>query len=497
MELEKIGKPSEFWYYFGEISKIPRCSGNEDKVRDYIKTEAEKMGFETRVDNARNLLVRISPNSDKKAIVTQSHLDMVCEQNTGVNHDFSTDPLKLKLIKIDEKEFLTAEGTTLGADNGVGIAFQLALMKSIFQGKEDFKDHPIDLLFTVDEESGMSGAFQLDKSMINGDYLINLDGFEDSCVIIGNVGGSPTMISIKPNLLDLKDKVSELQAIKIEISGLVGGHSALDIDKGRFNAIKLMGRLLHELSEKLTFHLISIEGGDKMNAIPRECSSLLCINKVNYSAVERLIEKLEKKYKVESTGIDERINIEINKISDEITKVISQEDQEKIINFICEVINGPIFYHPDFDNLVHTSTNFSSISTKSRNIKLNFMQRSFDIKENEKISMEIKNLLTNLNLKFKHTFIEGYGAWIPDRSSRLFQIAKKTYKALFNEEINTLAIHATLENGIFRGHYPNLQMITYGPNGYDAHSPDERLEVKSVEKSCKFLIQLLKDLIKT
>ncbi len=493
-EIEKVGKPKEFWFYFGEISKIPRCSGNEERVRTYVKNEAQSMGYKTKIDKVGNLLVSINPNSSKRPIILQSHLDMVCTKNDGVIHDFTKDPIKLKLIKIDGKEYLTAEGTTMGADNGVGIAFQLFLMKLISEGREYFNDTPIDLLFTVDEEGSMFGAFQIDKTMVNGDYLINLDGFNESSVIIGNVGGSPINISMKIKPFEMGEQKVNFKSIKISITGLVGGHSALDIDKGRYNAIKLMGKLLRTLQEKKAIYLISIDGGDKMNAIPRESISRLFVEEEDYLEIKQIMQEQLELYKRESKGIESNLCIDIEDIAEDNLKPISKVDQQKLISFLCEVVNGPISLHPDFENLVYSSSNFSSINTKSNTIKMLFMPRSFEIGENEKVSMKMKQLLDTLKVKCSLNFYAGYGAWIPDMDSELLKITKETYKKLYNEEIKVNAIHATLETGIFRKIFPELQMISYGPNGYDAHSPDERLEIQSIEKACEFLIQLIKNL---
>ncbi|MHA1805705.1 MAG: beta-Ala-His dipeptidase [Promethearchaeota archaeon] len=494
-KIESLGQPQDFWYYFQEISKIPRCSGHEEKIRAYIQKEADKFGYASKVDKIGNLLVRIKGHSMKKPIILQSHLDMVCEKIKGSTHDFSKDPLKLKIVKIDGREWVKAENTTLGADNGVGVAFQLALMKLVKEGKLEFNNCPIDLLFTVDEENSMFGAFQLEKSMIEGDYLINLDGFEDYTIIVGNAGGSPTQVEIKINFDELNDEIEHYTSLKLHISGLIGGHSALDIDKGRLNAIILMGKLLKMLNTHFHYHLELIKGGDKMNSIPRECTCIIHVIKKEVKDLHKKINDFYQSIKKENPKIERNIKIHVEELNLETSlKAIFEEEKEKLIQFLNTVINGPVKYHPVVKNLIHTSTNLSSIITKNRSIKIMFMQRSFNLKENEKIALQIKELLERLNCKFKLNFYEGYGAWAPEFNSHIVNVAKKTYKHLFQEELNVTALHATLENGIFKQHYPQLQMITYGPTGLNAHSPEERLEIRSVEKSWKFLIGLITNL---
>ncbi|MHA1723440.1 MAG: beta-Ala-His dipeptidase [Promethearchaeota archaeon] len=493
--IEKLGNPQDFWYYFQEITKIPRCSGHEDKIRNFVQKEAEQFGFKTKIDKIGNSLVRIKGNSKKKPIILQSHLDMVCEKIKGSNHDFSKDPLKLKIVDIDGNKWLKAKNTTLGADNGVGIAFQLALMKQIKEGKINFNKCPLDLLFTVNEESSMFGAFQLEKSMIEGDFLINLDGFEDSTIIVGNVGGTPIQVDIRVEFNKLNNDLDDYISFKLQITGLIGGHSALDIDKGRLNAIILMGKLLNSLNHQFHYHLESIEGGDKMNSIPRECTCIIHVKKTEGNELNEKIHNFCQSIKEKFSEIEKNINISVEKLNlKDLLKSITEKEKEIIIQFLINVINGPVKYHHEMKNLLYSSTNLSSITTKNRSIKITFMARSFDLKENEKIALQIKELLKNLNSRFKLNFYEGYGAWAPEFDSHIVNVAKKTYKQLFKEELNVTALHATLENGIFKQHYPHLQMITYGPTGLNAHSPEERLEIRSVEKSWKFLIQLIKNL---
>ena len=496
LNLRDLGNPSEFWEYFEQISKIPRCSGKEEQIRNYVKSEAEKFEFETKIDKAGNLLVRITSKNDKNPIIIlQSHLDMVCEKNEKTIHDFSKDPLKLKIIEINGKKWLTADGTTLGADNGVGIAYQLAFMKKIHNGELEFGNIGLDLLFTVNEEDGLIGAFQIDKDLIKGNSLINLDGEREDIITIGCAGGILTNAKIKLDTIQINQEGDELEAMKIIITGLIGGHSGADIHRGRANAIKLIARILWKLNNNFCIYVNSINGGKRHNAIPRESNSIIYIRKKESTEIIDYINKLTTEMKLEFSSIENNLDISIQKLVDiDINKVLSKETQNKILNILYIMPNGPISMHPYIKNLVLTSTNLASILTKKHRMIVITSQRSFEVFSNLIISEKIMALfkLTDLNIKLKT--IGGYGGWKPDFSSNLLKISKETYKELFNEEVNAKAFHVGLEPGVFKIKFPEVEMISIGPNTIGPHSPDERLEIKSVEKLWKFLIKLLKNL---
>ncbi|MHA1486272.1 MAG: peptidase dimerization domain-containing protein, partial [Promethearchaeota archaeon] len=286
--LKDFGEPLEFWHFFYEITKIPRCSTYEDKIREYIKKEAEKLGFQTEVDTIKNIVVRIPSNRDSKSskigVVLQSHIDMVCEKNKDTQHDFLKDPLKLKTIEIENEKWLTAEGTTLGADNGVGIAYQLAIMKKIHDGSLDFDALDLDLLFTVDEERGLSGASQMDKNLISGKYLLNLDSEEDDRFTIGCAGGRvfKAEVNYKKELISNPN----LRAVKISISGLLGGHSGSDINKNRGNALKILTEVIWKINSKFDILINSLEGGNLTNAIPREAQVIFFVESSQWNELE-------------------------------------------------------------------------------------------------------------------------------------------------------------------------------------------------------------------
>ena len=493
--IRDLGNPSEFWEYFEQISKIPHCSGNEKLIREFIIHEANNFGFETKVDKVGNLVMKIPSKIgvDKPKIIIQCHLDMVCEKNEEIVHDFSKDPLKLKVIEVEANDWLTAEGTTLGADNGVGIAYLLTLMKKIHF--EELKFGPLEFLFTVDEEKGLVGVFQMDRDFVEGDYLINLDTAEDDRFIIGCCGGLNSYATINIEKFLLNQNRENFEPLRIFVSGLIGGHSGGDIHRGRANAIEILTHFLWKLNNKYKFHLVSINGGGKFNAIPREASAIIFVEKEVKEKLYTFMNDVLFDRQKEFSNIDPNINISIknlDKISD--NRVFSKVFQDKILQLLLLMPHGPISMHPEIRNLVFTSTNFATIKTHKNNIKILSHHRSFESSALKFISDKFSALfnLSNLNVKTSHA--GGYGGWSPDFNSKILKVAKDTYKDLFNEKAKVLAVHAGLECGILKERYPEIDMISLGPKVIDAHSPDEKLKVISVEKIWNLILKLLNNI---
>ena len=496
LKLRDLGNPPEFWEYFEQISKIPHCSGYEERIRNYIKNEAEKFKFETKTDKVGNLLVIIPPKSNiESTVILQSHLDMVCEKNENTRHDFSKDSLKLKVIEKGSNKWVTADGTTLGADNSTGISSQLALMKKIYNGELDFNHLGLDLLFTLDEEIGMTGAYQIDDEMVNGNQLINLDGIQDEVITIGSVGMIHSSFEIKLERTNIKKEENELEVVKIIITGLLGGHSGGDINRGRANAIKLIARILRKLNHKYSIYINSINGGKADNAIPREANSILYVKKKEVSEINNCINTLLTEIKKEFIGIDNNIEISIQKLEDfKNNEIFSKEIQNKILFVLDLMPNGPISIHPDIENLVFTSSNLASISTKKNRITIIASQRSFEEYSYEVVHEKIIALFSLAGLNFKFIKRGGVRSWNPNFSSNLLKVSKETYKELFNEEIKVQVIHATLETGLFKLKFPKIDIISFSPKIEGAHSPYEQLNVMSVEKYWRFLLGVLKNL---
>ncbi|KKN21212.1 hypothetical protein LCGC14_0927680 [marine sediment metagenome] len=493
LNLTDLGQPIEFWAYFEQISKIPRCSRHEEKIRNFIKEEAEKFEFETRIDEIGNLVVKIPAINQKLKCVLQCHIDMVCEKNEAVVHDFLKDPLKLKIFNIDNNKWITAEGTTLGADNGVGICFLLTIMKKIHKNELKFNSMGLDLLFTILEEYDMGGAKLIDPNLINGNYLINLDSDEKS-VTIGCTGGIGFHTKIKKKSTSIDRMQLKLQPLKISISGLVGGHSG-DCDKGQVNAIKLLCQLLWKLNKKFIIHLNSIHGGGAANAIPREANSVFFFKKNQLTEMKSYILEILNEIKTKFDGIEKNMNVSIEPLENfQSNEVLSEQVQDKILDLLYIIPNGPVAMHPKIKNLMFTSTNLGKIRTKEDYIKIRWLHRSLSKYYNKDICEKIIALLKLSNLEMENTIRGSYPPWEPDFNSKLLTIAKDVYKELFKEEIKILIIHGGLESTLLINRIPAIEAIAFGGKIRGLHSPGERLEVKSVERTWNYLIHLLKKL---
>ncbi|MHA2280563.1 MAG: beta-Ala-His dipeptidase [Promethearchaeota archaeon] len=492
-KLVDLGRPSEFWEYFEQITKIPRCSQHEEKVRTYIKEEAERLGFETNIDRVGNIVVRIPANTKQKQnMVLQCHMDMVCEKNVGIIHDFIRDPLKLKIEKIENELWVTADGTTLGADNGVGICYLLTIMKKIYNRKLDFGPLGFDLLFTVDEEMGLRGAFKINEDLIEGNGLINLDAEDEDAVTIGCAGGRVSFYYIQNDTFEVK-KEESLIPIKIFVSGLLGGHSGADIHLGRGNALKLIGQILWKLNKEFVIKIGSITGGNRTNAIPREAYAILFINEADFSELKEHMKELVLKIKVVFDGIEPTLNVSIERLSSyENTEVFTKTIQDNILDILYTIPNGMVSMHPQIKGLVFTSSNLAVIKTEKEKIEIKISQRSLSKYFKIAIWEKTKSLIELTDLEVEIKIESDYPGWSPDFNSKILALTRDAYKELFKKEIEVKAVHAGLECGILKKKFPHMDMISIGPKIVGAHSPDERISVQSVEKIWNFLIALLK-----
>ncbi len=494
LNFKDLGQPFEFWEYFEKVSKIPRCSEHEEKIRTFIKEESESLGFKYKIDSIGNLLINIPAKSKQiKNCVLQCHMDMVCEKNESVTHDFLKDPLRLKIEELNNEKWITAEGTTLGADNGVGICYILTLMKKIQQGELILNSLGLDLLFTVDEEQGLRGAFAVEKDFLDGDFLINLDSEEDDAVTIGCAGGLVHIIEIKKDTVNINLQDKKLIPIKIFISGLSGGHSGVDIHLGRGNALKIIGQILWELSEKYSINICSIDGGNRTNAIPREASSIVYIDINKASEILNFIYMIFNKIMVLFDGIEPNLDLSIKELEDYTNNIVMSKNlQDNLLNIMYLIHNGPISMHPRIKDLVFTSSNFGVISTGDDDITIKLSQRSLSEYFKYVIWEKTKALLELSNLKINIIKDSDYPGWTPNFQSKLLANYKEEYKEIFKDDVKIKAIHAGLECGILKKKFPQMEMISIGPTNEGAHSPDEKLKIQSVEKVWKVLLNLLK-----
>ena len=496
-ELNVFGDFSDFWDYFKKISKIPHCSGNEEGIRNYIIVEVEKLGFKSVVDDVGNIVVKVpSESNGGKKIVLQCHMDMVCEKNEKIIHDFALDPLKLKIIEINNEKWLTAEGTTLGADNGVGISYFLTLMKRIYNGDINFEKLELYLLFTVDEEKGLRGAFEIDEDLIDGNYLINLDSEDDDKFTVGCAGGINTTGEFKIIHENVNNYIEEAIPVKISIKGLIGGHSGVDIHRGRANAVKIIAEILWKINTKFSMQINSINGGNLSNAIPRESQSIFFINKTQFSKLIDFIEQTISEIKLIFSEIEPSMQILFEKINNFDGKNIwSEKVKEKLLHILYVIPNGPLSYHAKNHKLVHTSSNLASIKTTDDLIKILTSQRSLEEISKKAIYEKIGALfkLADMDVNLQH--VGDYPGWEPNFNSKLLSVSKETYIELFNDNPEIEVIHAGLECGILKKKFPDMEMISIGPTMVGPHSPEERLNINSVKKVWNFLIKLINNLI--
>jgi dipeptidase D len=497
--LEELGSPKEVWDYFYKISKIPRCSHNEDQIRNFIKTEAEKCGYSTEIDTAKNIVIRIQSKSDilekKLKIVLQSHMDMVCEKEGDSPHDFSKDSLKLKIIEINNEKWLTADNTTLGADNGVGIAYQLALMKKIYNGELDFYPLEFYLLFTASEESYPFGVTLMDKNLIDGDYLINLDNEEEDKFIIGTAGGIICKSEMKINRISLDPDLVSLIPLKINISGLIGGHSGVDINKGRINAIKLLTQILWKLNKNYDLYINSIEGGNAMNSIPRESQARIFVKPQNYNNIIHDIMEITRKIKKIFGDVETDLTIFVDKLDNFKEIIVFPENiKNSLLDLLYIYPSGPISFHPKDKDLILTSTNLGIVKSTEDLIEMEFFHRSLSDYELEIIDEKISLLFRYFNSEWEIKQLDKLPCWTPDYNSNIVKIATNTYRDIFNKDVQIQAVHAGCECSEFKRYYPDIEMLAIGPTIKDVHSPSERLNVNSVNNIWNFLIKFIKNL---
>ncbi|MHA1281319.1 MAG: beta-Ala-His dipeptidase [Promethearchaeota archaeon] len=497
-ELKQLSKLEEFWKYFEKILSIPRCSGNEAKIREFVKKEAENFGYITKIDDVGNLLIIIPQqggNPDKKVIL-QCHLDMVCEKESTSSHDFSKDPIKPKIVELNGEKWLKAKGTTLGADNGVGIAYLLTLMRKIYEKKLNFENIKLNLLFTVDEESGLVGAFNLKDDFIKGNFLINLDSEEDDTFIIGCAGGINTTIEFKgTNFFTEINNLNAFKRVKFSVKGLKGGHSGVDIHRGLGNALKIISQLLWKLNKMYNINLESINGGNRPNAIPREAEAIFLVKKKELQKFEANLNKYISEIKRQFKLIEPNITIESKYVDFEgKSKILRENFKNRLISALYIIPSGPQSYDFKMKELVQSSTNLGSIRTNSDEIRIITSQRSLDDISKMIISEQIEALFQLIDSNVSISRSNEYPGWEPDWDSKLLEISKKIYKKLFNSEPYIKIIHAGLECGIIKRHFPGLDAISIGPTIINAHSPDEALKIKSIDKIWNFLVELLKNI---
>ena len=471
--------PKELWNHFADLNAVPRPSKKEQRVIRFIKEFGEGLKLETIVDEVGNVIVRKPATTGMEGrtpIVLQSHLDMVHQKNAGTEFDFDTQGIEMYV----DGDWVKAKGTTLGADNGVGVAAIMTLLASTA-----IPHPPLEALFTIDEETGMTGAFALKGGLLQGKIMLNLDTEEDNELTIGCAGGADVTCSGTYE----QQATTNTAAFKIVVNGLTGGHSGGDIHKGRGNANKLMNRLLLDLTKEYKVSIASVDGGGLRNAIPRESAAVVVTPKEHAEAVKARVGEFATTFKEEYGVTDPGVQVSIEQ-TEAPTHVMDIAVQQKLLRSIYTCPNGIYRMSPDIEGLVQTSNNVARVIVKDGNYSVQCLSRS-------SVDSEKTDLVNAICSAFEligatATFGGAYPGWKPKPEAPIVQLMSDLYKELYKEPAHVSAVHAGLECGIIGRNYPEIQMISFGPNIYGAHSPDERAQISSVQKFWNFLLETLK-----
>ena len=478
-------KPKEVWQFFNEICQVPRPSKKEEKIIAYLMDFGKKHKLETVKDAAGNVIIRkpaFKGYETHKSVVLQSHMDMVCEKNSEIAHDFNNDPIQ----PLVNGEWVSAKGTTLGADDGIGMATQLALLSS------KTIEHPeLECLFTVDEETGLTGAFALEPDFVKSRTLINLDSEDEGEIFIGCAGGIDTIATFKFKTRPVPFKSI---AFKIELKGLRGGHSGDDIHKGYGNSNKILNRFLWNATNLFSIRLSKFEGGNLRNAIPREAYAIVTVKEKYVLQFETYFSNFCKSIFKEVKGIEKKLSFDLNKVSSP-RYIMKMTDQKALLNSLYACPNGVIAMSKDLQGLVETSTNLASIKFYEGNIiEVVTSQRSSVDSAKRDIADMVASVFNMANAHIQHT--DGYPGWKPNTDSKILKIAEHSYEQLFNKKPVVRAIHAGLECGLFLEKYPDMDMVSFGPTLRNVHSPDEKINIATVDKFWLHLLDVLKNIPK-
>ena len=472
--------PKPVWDYFYSLTQIPRPTGHMEAVTRFVESVGNALGLETLRDGVGNVLIRkpASPGRENhKTVTLQAHLDMVPQKNASVQHDFLTDPIDAYV----EDGWVKARGTTLGADNGIGASLALAVLA------DDTLEHgPIEALFTIDEEQSMDGAFGLKPNFLQGDILLNCDSEKEGELFVGCAGGADLNISFqfKEDTYIPEGDV----AVKITLSGLKGGHSGVDIHLGRANANKLMFRFLKEAVCDYGARLSAVEGGNMRNTIPREAWAIVTIPGDNVEALWELVSDYQEMYQVEYAGVESGIRFEAE-MTELPTTLIPEEIQDDLINAIEGCQNGVISMLHDFPGTVESSSNLAIVKTSDELIEIKILVRSSSETRKEAVCSSLESIFSMAGAKVE--IPDGYNGWQPNIHSPMLQVMKEVYQELFAVEPAVKVMHAGLECGIIQGAYPQMDMISIGPDLEYPHSPDERVRIESVANTWRYITAVL------
>ncbi len=476
-------EPKILWHYFADVIKIPRPSGKEEKIRQYLIDFGEKSGLETVTDKTGNVLIRKNATSGMEAmkpVVLQGHMDIVAEKNAESNHDFENDPISAYI----NGEWITANGTTLGADDGIGIAAMLAVLSD-----KELKHGPIECLFTVEEETGLTGAKGLEPGLLNGKTLINLDSEDEGELFIGCAGGIDTLATFSYKTKRIHNNSI---AYKITVNGLRGGHSGDEIDKGLGNSNKILNRILWNAEKLYKIKISDFNGGNLRNAIPREASAIIVIREKHKNNFENYFKDISREIKNELATTEPGLKIKHERI-ERPGEVLREGIQKRLLNAIYACPHGVIAMSQEMKSMVETSTNLASVKfIEGNRILITTSQRSSVNSAKQDIADQVASTFHLAKAKVEYT--GNYPGWAPNPDSEIAKLLAGSYEKLFNEKPVVRSIHAGLECGLFLEKYPDLDMISVGPQMKGVHSPDEKLHIGSTQRFWKLLVDVLENM---
>ena len=474
-------EPKALWKNFYSLTQIPRPSKKEGKVIEFMKKFGEDLGLETLVDEVGNVIIKKPATEgmeNRKGIILQGHLDMVPQKNADTDHDFEKDPIDAYV----DGEWVTAKGTTLGADNGMGVAAAMTVLES-----KDLVHGPVEALFTIDEETGMTGAEGLKPGLLDGDILLNLDSEDEGELYIGCAGGVNTNAVGEYN----EEEVPEgMAAYKVTVKGLKGGHSGLDINLGRGNANKIINALLVTAADKFGLRVAEVEGGNLRNAIPREAFAVVAVPEDKKADFETFVKEFDQLVKDEFAKTD--AGVEVTAEATEMpAKVMEEKAQQSLFKAVADCPNGAIAMSKELEGIVETSTNLAIVKAKEGKMEMATLQRSLTEEGKDKLAAEVRAAFEGAGLKTESS--GDYPGWKPNPDSVILKEMKEIYQNKFGKVPEVKVIHAGLECGLLGSVYPNWDMISFGPTIRWPHSPDEKVNIATVQKFWDYLVETLKN----
>lgn len=473
-------QPKALWNHFADLNAVPRPSKKEERVIQFMVDFGKSLGLSTEVDKIGNVIIK-KPGAhgmeNAGPVIMQSHLDMVHQKNNDTVFDFDTQGIEMLV----DGDWVKANGTTLGADNGIGVAAIMALLSST-----DISHPPIEAMFTIDEETGMTGAMQLDPSYYTGKTLLNLDTEDDDELSIGCAGGIDTNTSYNYATRELN---GEHVGYKLTVKGLLGGHSGMDIDKGHGNANKILTRVLYTVRTFADLHLVEFDGGSLRNAIPREATATIAVPKEDFARFETEISKIAKMLQIEFQTVEKNLTILADKIVLESKTVVEDSEMIKILNVLYALPNGVFRMSPDIEGLVETSSSLARVIVKDGQFITQSLQRSSVESTKDDVANTIRASFENMGAAVVQS--GDYPGWQPNPNSKVLTMMADLYREKYKAEPQIKACHAGLECGILGKHLPGVDMISFGPNIRGAHSPDEKVQISSVQKFWDYLLVAL------